>query len=160
MKLDLSALQPLIDKFRDGRTEPPREVVQALASLIGDAEVLFSVAASARASETEEMRTKWECMALAGDSLVSVSGSRAGDWYMDDFYEDPVTPIIFGSLIPLREVAACRLLSVKSSVVTEWSARWQLEFQSRDALMIPWPSHRTGQERHEALALEVAKRLR
>jgi hypothetical protein len=161
MELDITKLQNVADRFSDGRTDPPTQVVQVLAALAGDAEIAHPVAAyDYGGGAAEQIRTKWECMALAGSALVAVSASSAGEWHADSF-DDPATPpIIYGSLIPLGEITAVRLTEIRSLSLTAWLARWQLQLRSGDTQPIPWPKHRTGQERHEAFALEIAKRIR
>lgn len=169
----MTKLQAVVDRFRDGRPgaddrlpAAPREIVQALAALIGDAEVAGSVSVynlePADGPEQKSCAT-WECMALAGGGVVNVSGSRVGgEWYLDNF-DDPdsgTAPAVHGSVIPLREVTACRVLNVRSTGDAQWFSQWQLDLRSGDPLVIPWPRHKYGQEQHEALAREVAKQLR
>ncbi|WP_405070418.1 hypothetical protein OG558_12745 [Kribbella sp. NBC_01510] len=166
MKLDVTELRGVVDRFKDERIEPPFPVLHALASLIGDATVSTAITVHklARASESsQETGTTWECMALAGDAVVHVSGARTGrDWYLGRVYDEDEdsTPVVIGSLTPLREIATCRVLKVWTISETEWIAKWQFELRNRDPLVIPWPDHLYGQQQHEALALDVAKRLR
>jgi len=156
MEVDISKVQDVVERFKDANTHAPREVAQALAALIGDAEVSHSVAVY----EIEGDRVTWECMAVAGGAVVHVSASRVGgEWYADDFDAGGEAPIVHGHFIPLDEVASVRLLELKSSSTTRWLSRWQLQLRNGDPQVIPWPRHADGQEQHERLARAVADQL-
>ncbi|MFG1820722.1 hypothetical protein ACGFIF_43690 [Kribbella sp. NPDC049174] len=154
----------VLEQFRDGGAEPPRDVVQALTVLIGDAMVSHAVAVYDFGKPTMgsvETVASWECTGIAGDVLVRVSASRpGGEWFLDDFDSGSAAPTVYGELVPLGEVAGCRLLSLQSYGDAECLTRWQVQLRNGDSFQIPWPKDRLAQTRHEALALEVATRIR
>ncbi|MEV0283482.1 hypothetical protein AB0H36_05110 [Kribbella sp. NPDC050820] len=160
------ALAKLGEHFTANGMKPPLEVMQCLAALIDDADVTQAVASYTQEGEPKspDERVTWECLALVNGSVIGVRASRPGrDW----FWGAPAWTVkgkatVFGDLIPLSEVAGCRLIGHEGeSGETEWLTRWQLQLKIGDSLAIPWPVREwNGRVRHEELARAIAKNLR
>jgi hypothetical protein len=155
MRPDLEWLANISRHFEDAGTAPPLKIALGVAALAADTPILHPVSSFTAGGN----RSAWSCMALVGQSILSVEGFRAGDdWHLGGGYDEPEEPTVYGSLTLVSEVTACRLLEIDSA--REYWLRWQLQLRSGDSLQIPWPTADEGRQRHEALAAEVTKQLR
>ncbi|RZU16421.1 hypothetical protein EV645_3986 [Kribbella rubisoli] len=165
MQSSINELTTLAGQFRASDLRPPAEVVQALATLANSVQITHAIAATTQAKNVAAApRVTWDCMALAGEALISVHGTRpAQEWYWASpgWKAGDELAAVFGTLDPLSEVVGCRLLSVECMETEYWFTRWQLQLRSGDSRPIPWSAtNGDGHQEHETFALEVAKRLR
>ncbi|TDW77936.1 hypothetical protein [Kribbella pratensis] len=150
MESEARALSDFSDLFAVTGTRPPIEIAQGLAALAGDEPVSHPVSTYTGSG--------WECIGLLGNSVLSVSGKSSGkDWFSGSV-PDHAKVNVWGSLTALSDVVACRLLELHSRGPAQFWTRWALQLRNADTLLIPW-TYRDA-PRHEAFALEVAKRIR
>ncbi|TCO33393.1 hypothetical protein EV652_103394 [Kribbella steppae] len=152
------------ERYRDRQIEAPREIVQAFVGLIGDASLVSAAVSEYRCNRsTHPAQARWECMALAADSVFQVTGYRSGgDWFpgCDEPVQGPPAPSVFGRILPLSELSEVRLLRLVSSDAENFTCDYQLVVRGSDALAIPRPENDNGHQLHEAFAREVIRRLR
>jgi hypothetical protein len=144
---------------------PPRQMAQAVWTLAGGAAITEVVSTTTQPNHLSDItEVTWECMGIAGDAVIRVRGTRAGNnwhWNSDRAQTELPEPVIFGDLVPKTEIAGCRVLAVMSEDSEHWVTRWQVQLRSGESLPLPWSElDYDTQVQHENLALAIAKLLR
>ncbi|MFC9687812.1 hypothetical protein ACFTSF_04695 [Kribbella sp. NPDC056951] len=162
MEASINDLSTLAAHFKVNDSHAPLEVVQALATLIGGDALVQGVAAITEpltSTDGNERTIIWDCMAIAGDMLISVRGYRftkEWSWSVPRRGTTTTAPGITGWLEPLSEVAACQLVGLTSGGPERWTTRWEIRLKSGETRPVPW----SDPDIHEAFADAVARRLR
>lgn len=161
-------LPTLLSELSYGPTLPPREVVQAVLSLLDGRELKDPVVTYTVADDPTALNQKpqkvatWRVVGLTAGCLIDLTATRVGgEWYAQSSYgdDDFAPPTIRGSVIPLREVISVEITEMTCISREVWQPHWAIIFRDQPPLMIPWSKTIPVPQNHEALAHTIAGSL-